>query len=184
MIMIFSHHSSPTLNNPGANPAGVPYHCFTETDQPECADGEGLKTLLQRFPNVIGWVNGHEHNNRVAGFRGPAGGNSTRGFWELNTAAHIDWPQQARLIEVGWKHGASRKKPDTVYIFGTTVDHHAPLKPNKKKQSRLAYLSSFARVEAYKDACLRTGQAKCEAPGTKLDKNVKLLQRAPFNLGH
>ena len=183
MIMIFSHHSSPTLNNPGANPAGAPYHCFTETDQPECADGEGLKTLLQRFPNVIAWVNGHEHNNRVAGFPAPEGQDPARGFWELNTAAHIDWPQQSRLIEVAWKAGKRRKKPDTVYIFGTTVDHIAPLRPNKKKQNRTTFLASFGRVESYVDACIRQQQAKCEAPGTKRDANVRLLQKAPFNLG-
>ncbi|MDQ4143954.1 MAG: TIGR03767 family metallophosphoesterase [Actinomycetota bacterium] len=182
LVMIFSHHSSTTLNNPGANPEGFPYHCFRETDQPECADGEGLKTLLQRFPNVIAWVNGHEHNNEVRRF--PAHGlEASRAFWEINTAAHIDWPQQSRLVEVGWKPGRTRKAADSVIIYGTTVDHAAPLKPNRKKQTRVEYLASLGRVEAYVDACKREGQAECDAAGTKRDRNVKLVQKAPFNLG-
>lgn len=183
LLMIFSHHSSTTLDNPGANPAGFPYHCFRETDQPECADGEGLLTLLRRYPNVIAWVNGHEHNNEVRKFPAAQGTDPARGFWEINTAAHIDWPQQARLVEVGWKAGRKRKAPDTVFIYGTTLDTAAPLNPNKERQGRVEYLASLGRVEAYVDACQREGQANCEAAGTKWDRNVKLVQKAPFNLG-
>ena len=183
LITIFSHHSSTTLNNPGANPEGVPYHCFRETDQPECADGEGLLTLLQRFPNVIAWVNGHEHNNEVRKFPSPEGTDPDRGFWEINTAAHIDWPQQARLIEIGWRPGRKRTAADTVFIYTTTLDHAAPLKPNKSQQSRVKFLAALGRVEAYVDACRREGQANCAAAGTKWDRNVKLIQKAPFDLG-
>ena len=182
LIMIFSHHSSPTLNNPGANPAGAPYHCFTETDQPECADGEGLKTLLQRFPNVIAWVNGHEHGNAIRPFEAPADTDPARGFWEINTAAHIDWPQQSRIIEVGWKTGETAEDPDTVFIYTTTLDHRAPLKPNEDTQSPRDFLTSFSRVESFIDACQRTGQANCAAAGTEEDQNTKLTQKAPFNL--
>ena len=182
LIMLFSHHSSASLDNPGADPDGFPYHCFRETSQPECADGEGLLSLLRRYPNVIAWVNGHEHNNEVRRFPSERGTDPARGFWELNTAAHIDWPQQSRLIEIGWKPGRTRKAADTVFIYGTTVDHAAPLSPNKKRQSRVEYLASLARVEAYVDACQREGQANCEAAGTKWDANVKLSQKAPFNL--
>ncbi|MFN2389722.1 MAG: hypothetical protein ABR575_08995 [Actinomycetota bacterium] len=182
MIVLFSHHSSPKLANPGVDPAGAPYHCFRRTDQPECADGEGLDGLLKRFPNVIAWVNGHEHNNAVRRFPAAAGQDPDRGYWELNTAAHIDWPQQARLIEIAWKPGRGRRA-DTVFIYGTVVDHAAAPDPDRARQSPIAYLASLSRVEAYYDACVRTAQAKCIASGRPKDRNVKLVQKAPFDLG-
>jgi hypothetical protein len=184
MIVLFSHHSSGSLNNPGANPEAAPYHCFETTDMPECADGEGLHDLLLRFPNVIAWVNGHEHNNRVKRIAAPEGADQALGLWEINTAAHIDWPEQSRIIEIAWKPGKTRKEADTIFIYGTTVDHGAAPKPDEASQSRLAFLSSVSRVESWYDACTREGQADCTAAGRlKKDRNVKLVQKAPFNLG-
>ena len=46
------------------------------------------------------------------------------------------------------------------------------------------FLASRSRVEAYYDACVRFEQSSCEAPGTRADRNVKLVQKAPFDLGH
>jgi 3',5'-cyclic AMP phosphodiesterase CpdA len=181
LIVLFSHHSSTTLLNPGGDPEGQPFHCFRRSDQPECAEGEGLKNLLHRFPNVIAWVNGHEHNNAVRGFPAPGEKDPARGFWEVNTAAHIDWPQQSRLIEIAWKPGRGRA-PDTIFIYGTVVDHGAPPDPDRDAQSLVGFLSSTSRVEAYYDACVREGQADCEAAGGPRDRNVKLVIKAPFDL--
>ncbi len=182
LIVLFSHHSSVTLRNPGGDPEGQPFHCFRKTDQPECAEGEGLKNLLHRFPNVVAWVNGHEHNNAVRAFPAPGNKDPARGFWEVNTAAHIDWPQQSRLIEIAWAPGRGGAA-DTVFVYGTIVDHGALPDPDREAQSVAGYLSSVSRVEAYYDACVREGQAKCEAAGRRKDRNVKLVIKAPFDLG-
>ncbi|MGI8408132.1 MAG: metallophosphoesterase, partial [Actinomycetota bacterium] len=179
MIVLFSHHSSRSLNNPGGRPEAEPYHCFEREDNPECAGGEGFRELLQRFPNVIAWVNGHEHNNRIRGHRVPEDQDQALGFWEINTAAHIDWPQQSRLIEIAWRPG---RGADSVVIFATAVDHAAALAP-KVTQSHEDRLASIARIEAYFDACVRTGQAQCNAPGGKRHRNARLVQKAPFDLG-
>ncbi len=179
MVVLFSHHSSLTLNNPGGDRAAAPYHCFERSDNPSCAEGEGLKELLQRFPNVIAWVNGHEHNNRVRAYPVPEDQDQALGFWELNTAAHIDWPQQSRLIEIAWRPGEAA---DSVMIFATTIDHAAALAPSET-QSNEDRLASIARIEAYYDACVRTGQAECNAVGGKKHRNVRLIQKAPFDLG-
>jgi hypothetical protein len=45
------------------------------------------------------------------------------------------------------------------------------------------YLASLSRIEAFHDACERMGQADCEANGSSEDRSVKLVMRAPFNLG-
>lgn len=189
LIVILSHHSSTTINHrgdfPGANEdqmkAMLPQHCFTRAAAEGCGKGEGFRDLLQRYPNVIVWVNGHEHNNRVTGFPVAKGKDPARGFWEINTAAHIDWPQQSRLIEIAYKPGRDGR-PGSIFVYGTAVDHVAAPDVNPLAQDPIEYLASISRVEAYYDACVRAGQADCNATGAARDRNVKLVLKAPFEL--
>src|SRR5258708_20574888 len=53
--------------------------------------------LLLRFRNVVLWLNGHIHANRIAPRVGRDGGHS---FWEVTTSSLVDWPCQARLVEL------------------------------------------------------------------------------------
>lgn len=181
LIVLFSHHTSKTMTNPDGDAAGAPHHCFKPTDSDGCSEGEGLKGLLTRFPNVIAWVNGHEHNNRVKGFKGPKGSDAARSWWEISTAAHVDWPQQSRILEFSFKAGRDGK-PGTVFIYSTTVDHAAAPVPDKVTQATADYLASLSRLQSYRDACIRTGQASCSKPGSAKDRNLKLVQKAPFKL--
>lgn len=184
LLVLFSHHSSVTLDAAGEDPAGAPYHCFRETDRDNCVGAEGLHDLLQRFPNVVAWVDGHEHNNVIRSYPAPTGQDPARGFWEINTAAHIDWPQQSRIIELAWAPGATRADADSVLIYTTIVDHSAAPDSNPETQSTVQYLASLSRVEAYYDACVRPLQADCAAAGTPEDLNTRLVQKAPFDLGY
>lgn len=182
LIVLFSHHTSQTLNNtslPETVPEGMlPLHCYSTEDGEGCADGEGLGSLLTRYPNVVAWVNGHEHNNRITPIRGPQGSDPARHLWEINTAAHIDWPQQSRLIEIAYK-ASKDGKPDSVYIYTTMVDHLAGVDPEMETDPVMR-LAAMSRIEAYYDACIREHQAECGAAGTPGDRNVKLVQKAPF----
>ena len=72
--VILSHHGYETLSNPRGE---------RRADQ--------LLALLRRFPNVVLWLNGHTHANRIT----PRGG-----FWEVTTSSVVDWPCQGRLIEL------------------------------------------------------------------------------------
>ena len=56
------------------------------------AGKKSISALFAANPNVIAYVSGHTHANRVDFFKGGKG----RGFWEINTASHIDWPEQSR----------------------------------------------------------------------------------------
>jgi metallophosphoesterase (TIGR03767 family) len=173
LIMLFSHHSSRTLDNPGTDPDFAPYHCFAPIA--ETCTGEGLKSLLTRFPNVIAWVNGHEHNNALRPYKASKTADPDRAFWEVNTAAHVDWPQQSRLVEVA-------VKGDSIFIYVTVVDHIAALDPKPGVQDPVEYLASISRVEAYFDACERKGQADCANLGAAKHRNAKLVQKSPFDL--
>ena len=79
---------------------------------PRVLGADVLATLLAH-DCVIAWVNGHTHTNQVWA-RTRADGT---GLWEINTASHIDWPQQSRIIEI------ADNADGTLSIFTTMLDH-------------------------------------------------------------
>jgi hypothetical protein len=106
--MVFSHHTSDTMGNPLV---------LTGLDPSPRVLGPAVTSYLLSQPRVIAWVNGHTHRNQVIPHKRADG---TGGFWEINTASHIDFPQQARLIEV------VDNGDDTMSIFTTIIDHAGP----------------------------------------------------------
>src|SRR4051812_13418682 len=159
LIMIFSHHTIETMENV----LGV-----------DRVNGTTVRDLLLRFPNVIAWVNGHTHHNDVQPHARPAGAAVGGGFWEVNTASHVDWPQQSRIVEV------VDNGDGTLSIFGTIVDHAAPTAwpTNPSGPLELAALSrELAANDPQRDAETATRDGK---RGTVQDRNVELLLRAPF----
>lgn len=107
IVMIFSHHTSGTMNNTLVATGG--------DLQPRITGPQVLERLLSHR-EVVAWINGHTHRNTVTAHTRPEGG----GLWEINTASHIDWPQQSRLIEI------TDNKDGTLSIFTTMVDHAGP----------------------------------------------------------
>jgi metallophosphoesterase (TIGR03767 family) len=107
-VIVFSHHTSSTMGNSLVLTGGDP--------SPRVL-GPAVTSYLLSQPRVIAWVNGHTHRNEVTAH---ARADGTGGFWEINTASHIDFPQQARLIEV------LDNGDDTMSIFTTIIDHAGP----------------------------------------------------------
>lgn len=159
LVVIFSHHNSVTLDN--YNPAPDQAH------SPRMG-AAALKALLWRYPNVILWVNGHMHANRIWAHPDPGG--RGHGFWEINTAAHIDWPQQARTIEL------ADNGDGTLSILSVMVDHSDPealRRDGPQDAASLAALSlELALNDPALDAAFRLGRPE--------DTNVELLIRRPF----
>ena len=90
-VVVLSHHTSDTL----ANPHGE--------QRPERLIG-----LLERSQSVVLWLNGHIHANRIK---------AHRGFWEVTTSSVVDWPCQARVVEV------FRTAEGRLAVATTMLDH-------------------------------------------------------------
>jgi len=172
LFVLFSHHTIDTMDNP----------IVADDDPSQRILGAQVRELLLRFPNVVLWVNGHTHVNQVAPHRRADGARIPGGFWEVNTASHIDFPQQARLVEM------ADNRDGTLSIFGTIVDSDAALVPptNPASARDLASLSRELAVNDWQER-----QSAPQAPGTpdgrrgkREDRNVELLVRAPFRIHH
>jgi 3',5'-cyclic AMP phosphodiesterase CpdA len=132
-------------------------------------DGDDMRALLDAHPNVIAYVAGHTHENKVLACGSEDGCTAGGNWWEITTAAVADWPQQSRLIEV------MDNRDGTLSILGTLTNQAAPL-PVPRSGSRAAgfgndQLASIARAVTANDPQLGEGTAE----GGAQDQNVELL---------
>jgi metallophosphoesterase (TIGR03767 family) len=160
LFVIFSHHTIGTMDN-NTGPGRVL--------------GPAIRDLLLRFPNVVLWVNGHTHRNTVTPYARKKNAKVPGGFWEVNTAAHVDWPQQARTVEL------VDNRNGTLSIFGTIIDHVAPPSYGKRPKSALE-LASLSRELGANDwqERSRPEDGQDGRRGRAEDRNVELLVPAPF----
>ncbi len=204
LVMLFAHHSLRTMDQEAESPfppgdqggedtrevhfgGASGGACPTNSATAEPTSNETVRCLFLRHPSVIAYVNGHEHNNRITPF-GPAGGatragtSSRHGFWEVNTASHIDFPQQSRLIDL------VDNRDGTVSIFGTVIDHAAAPDPGLalspgRLPDLLASISrelAFNDPDADEDPDPGTEEAANSSRGKPRDRNVELLVANPF----
>ncbi|WTZ80596.1 TIGR03767 family metallophosphoesterase [Streptomyces sp. NBC_01384] len=162
-ILVFSHHHSPSMTRrPDA----------ARTDEPR-HDGAEVIALLSRFPNVVAWINGHSHVNRITPHPHAT---PARSFWEVNTASHVDYPHHARLIEL------ADNGDGTLSLFTTLVESAAPHRtaPHFDDLSAVG-LASLYRELAYNAPGLAgsmTAGVQESWAGRAGDRNVELVVTA------
>jgi 3',5'-cyclic AMP phosphodiesterase CpdA len=209
-VLLFAHHSLRTMGQPPVSPfpttgdqggdhsTVVHFGLRSRLEQQDrpCVQRdpaepplpeETLKCLLLRHPSAIAFVNGHEHANRITPFArdfdeaNPAEG----GFWEINTASHIDWPQQSRVLDVFDNHDGS------LSLFGTIVDHagapepggpDAPRAGQGQAGSSVQRMASISRELSFndRDASHNDGNGDGGARGSADDRNQELVVRDPY----
>ena len=207
LVMVFAHHSLQTMDQEPDSPfprgdqggEGTREVHFGGSEGGACPSSsptanpsadETVRCLFLRHPSMIAFVNGHEHNNRVTPFPPPGAGGARsagataarHGFWEINTASHIDYPQQSRLIDL------FDNRDGTLSIFGTVVDHSAAPDPGaaaspNRSPGLLASISrelAFNDPDGNEDPDPGTEEASESRRGTAKDRNVELLVRNPF----
>jgi len=115
--------------------------------------GERLLALLDAAPRVIAVLSGHTHRNRIHARPTAAGG-----YWLISTASLIDYPQQARALQVIATAGGG------VALRTWMLDHTFG-----------GALGTISRQLSYVDA---QGGRPGRFAGTRQDRNVTLY-RAP-----
>ena len=158
LVVLFSHHTSGTMDATDPDPAHPAERRIL---------GPELVATILRYPNVVAWVNGHTHTNELAAHRrtdGPPGG-----FWEITTASHVDWPQQARVVEI------VDNRDGTLSLFGTMIEHAAPAVVDPQATDPVG-LAGLARELGANDASANPA-AKA---GDLLARNVELVLPSPF----
>ncbi|GAC1628395.1 MAG: TIGR03767 family metallophosphoesterase [Chloroflexota bacterium] len=165
IVVLCTHHPLATLTNPLVMPTieGLEDH-----EAPRVLGAE-LATLIHRFPNVILWINGHTHQNAIRARPDPSG--RTIGFWEVTTASIIDWPSQARLIEI------VSNADGTLSVLCTMLDHDAPPDPDTARG--VERLASIHRELAANDPHAGVNRG---LGGHPEDRTVDLVIPAPFRL--
>ncbi|HWC24350.1 MAG TPA: TIGR03767 family metallophosphoesterase [Flexivirga sp.] len=156
LFVLFSHHTSDSMSNL------LPAPDLLELRH----SGPEVVSMLQRYPNVIAWANGHTHRNRITPHRHD---DPTRSFWEINTASHIDYPQHARIIDV------CDNADGTLSLFTTLIESAAPYQAAYDDGSSEA-LASLYRELSYND--IHHNNAK--RMGTYADRNTELLLKNPM----
>jgi metallophosphoesterase (TIGR03767 family) len=178
IVLIFSHHTISTMNNQ-----------IQFLDEPGLRiEGEEIRDLLLEYPAVVGWFNGHTHVNQVWAHSRPDGSPRPGGFWEVNTASHIDFPQQARIAEV------VDNRDGTLSIACTIIDSVAPLQPSYDLggnsaaefralvEAEVMQLASISRELAANDNQSRPEEGEDGRRGDLDARNVELLVAAPARL--
>jgi metallophosphoesterase (TIGR03767 family) len=161
LVVVFSHHRADSME-----PVQGPDE---QGDVERRFGGEEVEELLHRFPNVVAWVNGHSHVNRVA--PRPDRGGRTAGYWDITTSAQVDPPQQARVVEL------VDNRDGTLSVFTTILDHAAPPETAVGDYDVFG-LAAIARELSYNDY-----QADvADKIGAPTDLNTELLLPAPFRL--
>jgi hypothetical protein len=114
--------------------------------------GDQLLALLDGHPRVIAALSGHTHRNLIVPRATPVGG-----YWLINSASMIDYPQQARAIRV------VATRTGGVALQTWMLDHVFP-----------GDLGKISRGLSYIDA---QGGRPHGFAGTRLDRNVTLYVR-------
>ena len=172
VVVVFGHHPIASMTNAAPDVHLGSGACSAVPEPVEC--------LLLRHRGVVALVTGHQHRNRIAAHPRTGGG----GFWEIVTAAHADWPQQSRLLDL------VDNADGTLSIFGTIFDHGAPARPGARPSRRgprlsareVEWLASIARELSYNDPQGENGRdGLTDRRGTPADRNVELVIPNPYS---
>ena len=154
-VAVFSHHPLRCLFNDWS-PSGT-----------RRVLAEELEAVLARYPALVAWVNGHTHAHSVlAHRRHPA---LEGGWWEVTTASHVDWPQQARVVELA-VDGSGQ-----VVLACTVVDHAGALDPDASDLGSIENLAGWSRALAANDWQRAVPDGVVAGRGGAADRNVILV---------
>jgi metallophosphoesterase (TIGR03767 family) len=158
-VLLASHHPTEALTN----------QTQAEGFANDRVLADPVAEVLHRHSCVIGWLTGHRHHHRIKAHRDPLGVNP--GFWEITTSSIIDWPSQARILEV------LQLADGEIVLASTVLDHHGTIDPGPQAAESLLGLAGAHREIAAANAVQRGESFLRRAPGRPGDRNVILPVR-------
>jgi len=151
-LVLLSHHPASTL-----------FNLYAHEGADRRVGEEELVTELLKHQRVILWLAGHNHEHKVE-YIGEEG---YEGFWHIQTASNIDWPQQGRLLEI-IRDGAD------LAIVTTVFDHQSPIELSDATSdlSNPVNIAGLSRILSANHWQRRNGEFDLElGAGTTEDRN-------------
>ena len=169
-----SYNASGTYSNPDEHGHDANPGCDLDPrSSTPIRHGDDLRELFDSHPNVIAYVSGHTHENKVLACGSEDGCRAGGNWWEVNTSAVADWPTQSRLIEV------MNNGDGTLSLLGTLTDTGAPIAVPAPGAGAAGFgneqLAAISRAVTMNDPQLGDGSAE----GSAADQNVELLVDDP-----
>jgi metallophosphoesterase (TIGR03767 family) len=164
LVVLVSHHGSDMLTNHRAERGGG----VGRLGRPE------MLALVHRFGNVVLWINGHTHANEIRPRPHPT--EPGRGFWEVTTSSIVDWPCQARLVELFDAGDGS------LAIACTMLDHDGPVDAIGGPGGTGGIWPSSELAGLHRELAANVPWAGADSgrEGRPIDRNAILRLRAPF----
>ncbi len=129
-----------------------------------------LREELLKHDRIVLWLAGHNHEHHV-NFVGDEA--EKRGFYHIQTASNIDWPQQGRLVEIIEDGGR-------VGIATSVFDHQSPITLDEatKDLANPVNMAGISRILSANHWQRRSGEHDLEiGSGDQSDRNRYLWVR-------
>lgn len=128
LVIMASHHSTTAMDNL-SDQFGAPVA--------DAVPPAEIESLVASHSEVIAWLVGHNHDNRVRAVTGPDA--SHPGYWEIMTSAVADFPSQQRTIEIVDNGNG------TLSLFATLIDYDTESCSERRyrRLTQMEYLSGW-----------------------------------------
>jgi metallophosphoesterase (TIGR03767 family) len=154
-VFLFSHHPLECLTNG-----------YASTGEPRIL-ADQVEQILAGYPNVLAWFAGHTHCNRIRPLTPDPRGH---GLWQITTASHVDWPQEARVVEVLFD-----PKNEQLVLATTPLEHAAPIAPSPERLTDPVDLAAWSRELAFNNYQKRDRMRRESSRGTASDRCTALV---------
>jgi hypothetical protein len=172
LVVVYGHHPLEMMGNRNHDELAGRFDRDPRSSRPLHLGRAGpasLRSLLLRHRNVVLYLAGHKHYDRIwPNFR-----RNGRGFWQIITGTLAGAPQQARLVEL------MDNRDGTLSIFTTMLDHAAPVvapPPGPAAALGPEALASISRTIAWARRPVRNGVRTTSSAAMR---NAELVLRDP-----